>query len=386
MSSIPREEIKNRLALLQKLMIKEGFEAACLVQTTDVYYFAGTGQDCHLYIPAEGKPLLLVYRDFERACQETPLTDVLPFPGLSSLPQILQERGYPLPKYLGMELDILPAAVLPRYQKLFPGSIIKDITPLILNLRRVKSSWELGRLRRAADLHARVFELVGDYIRPGRTELEIAAEFEAHARRLGHTALIRFRGLEPGMPLGLVMAGPSGSVPSCYPLPLTGYGLSPAFPAGPSCREIKEGEPVLIDYAGCYGDYIVDQTRLFSIGNLPPILQKAQEVALAIAAEVAAAARPGTTCGELYDLAYRLAKRAGLEENFMGWRMPAKFIGHGVGLELNEKPVLARGSEEVLAADMVFALEPKFTFPGLGAVGVEETYVVQDDGAVALTH
>jgi len=108
-------------------------------------------------------------------------------------------------------------------------------------------------------------------------------------------------------------------------------------------------------------------------------------VAQLIEDEVAAAARPGVPCRELYELALMRAEAAGLQDGFMGTPgYTARFIGHGVGLELDELPVLS-ANDTPLAEGMVFALEPKFVLPGVGAVGIEDTFVVTAHGAERLS-
>ncbi|MBC7323860.1 MAG: M24 family peptidase [Moorella sp. (in: Bacteria)] len=283
-------------------------------------------------------------------------------------------------------MDVIPLNLFRRYQELFPGCRWVDVSKVLRTQRMVKSGPELEALRFAADKHAAVFKHIGSIIRPGMTELEIAAEFEGYARRLGHPNTKRFRGQEQGMSSGLVAAGANAAMVSCYDLPLAGSGLTPLYPMGPSRHRWERGEPLLIDYAGIYGDYTVDQTRIYLDDMVAPVLRKAQEISLQISARVAEKARPGVTAGELYELAARLAEGAGLGEHFMGYERRPSYIGHGVGLELNEWPVIARGSRLVLAAGMAFALEPKFVFPGLGSAGIEDTYVVTADGALKLTY
>jgi Xaa-Pro aminopeptidase len=149
---------------------------------------------------------------------------------------------------------------------------------------------------------------------------------------------------------------------------------------------VRRGEPVLLDWTGVFDGYVVDMTRIAVIGDLAPELERAFEVALSIQGEVAGALRPGATGEELWERARALAEEAGLADRFMGPRGDqARFVGHGVGLELDELPVLAPGHEDPLVENQVVAIEPKFVFPGEGAVGIENTWLVTRRGGEKLT-
>ena len=119
-------------------------------------------------------------------------------------------------------------------------------------------------------------------------------------------------------------------------------------------------------------------TRVFSVGKLPDLAYRAHDTSLEIQRRIAEAARPGTPASELYAIAVHTAAEAGLSEYFMGHRQQAGFVGHGIGIEINEMPVLAPRSK-------VFALEPKFVIPGIGAVGIENSFAVTAGGLEKLT-
>jgi Xaa-Pro aminopeptidase len=95
---------------------------------------------------------------------------------------------------------------------------------------------------------------------------------------------------------------------------------------------------------------------------------------------VSKAGKPGVPAEDLYDLALAVVKTAGLSQGFMGHPQPVPFVGHGVGLELDEWPIIGKNSAHILKKGMIIALEPKIIFPGEGVVGVENTFVVGDDG------
>jgi Xaa-Pro dipeptidase len=185
---------------------------------------------------------------------------------------------------------------------------------------------------------------------------------------------------------GHIMAGANAAVPSYFASPTGGKGLSPAISQGPGFNIIKENEPVLVDYVFVLDGYICDHTRIFSIGDLPDELNKAHTAMLEIQDQVSQQARPGSITGELYDLMIDLASQKGYADVFMGaGERKIRFSGHGVGLELDEYPFLAKGQAMKLEKGMTIALEPKTVIPGKGVVGIENTWVVNDTGLERLS-
>jgi Xaa-Pro aminopeptidase len=382
----PRRELDTRAGRLQARLAQAGLDGALIVHTADLFYFAGTIQQAHLFVPVEGAQLLMARKSFERARQESALDCVVPLSSLRQLPGLLAEHGYTGLRRLGLELDVMPVNVFQGYQRLLPGVELLDVSTAIRELRAVKSAYEIERMREAGRLMARVCQAVPSFLRTGMTELEFAAEVEALARRLGHQGLIWTRHWNQRVYFGTVVAGDSGAVVSYFDGPLSGTGLSPAMPTSASVRRIGRGEPVVLDYVFACDGYLVDQTRVFSIGPLPAKLVAAYEAMRQVEAAVVEAARPGVLCSDLYDLAVETATRLGYADPFMGCgEGKVSFVGHGVGLELDELPVLARSYKVPLEAGMTFALEPKAIFPAEGAVGVENTWVVSDTGLLPLT-
>jgi Xaa-Pro dipeptidase len=206
-----------------------------------------------------------------------------------------------------------------------------------------------------------------------------------HSLRLaGHEGTVRSRSFNLEMHYGSVLAGESAAVSGGTDTPLVGSGPSPAIGMGSSHRPIGRGEPVVVDLCGSASGYLADQTRTFAIAHAGKRLTSAYSRAREILYTVAAEARPGVPASRLYELAHELADG---NEGFMGpsGERTVSFIGHGLGLEIDEPPFLARGYDEPLEEGMVFAVEPKFVVSGEGAVGVENTYLVTAGGVEALT-
>ncbi|MCL6610588.1 MAG: Xaa-Pro peptidase family protein [Peptococcaceae bacterium] len=384
MKFTPGEELKLRAARLQNLMRREGIEGAVIVQNADLFYFTGTVQRAHLFVPADGKPVLMVKKSFPRAREESALDEVIPLDNLRDLPGVIGAFGHKNLKVVGFELDVLPAAMYLKYQKLFAPAEIVDVSPLIRKARMVKSPYEVDLIREAAGINRTLFSRVKDFLREGVTEAELAGQLEAVYRRHGHQGFVRMRGFNQEIFYGHLMSGCSLAVPSFLDSPEGGPGVNPSFPQGAGFKKIGRDEPVMVDYVGVWEGYMVDQARIFCLGRLPGRFARAYEAAVSIQEEIKKKARPGVLCEDLYNLAVNMASEYGLNGHFMGYPDPAPFVGHGLGIELDELPVLARGFKVPLEEGMVFALEPKFVFPD-GEVGIENTFVVRYDGLETLT-
>ncbi|MBE3575872.1 MAG: aminopeptidase P family protein, partial [Firmicutes bacterium] len=388
-ANVPKSELNRRVEQLQERLQAAQVEAALLQDFVDLYYFTGTAQQGVALVAGSATaadqglppPLLLVRRSFSRAQAESGWEQIEPLPSLRQLPQRLQAWYGRLPRRLGLEWDVLPVAQYRFFQELLPGVEWVDVSPLIRALRAVKSPWELERMAGAAQVAAAMFAAARAAAKPGVREIELAAEIEAAGRRAGHPGLVRMRAFNQAMLYGHVLSGPSGGVPSCVDSPTGGPGLTPVFPQGAGWRRLQPDEAVLVDLVGGSEGYLVDQTRMIVLGRLPDPLAQAESLARAILASLEERLRPGMTAAQVYGLAREMAEASGLLPYFMGYGdSQARFVGHGIGLELDEFPPLAARVEIPLQVGMTLAIEPKFVFPGLGAVGIENTYVLTEAG------
>lgn len=381
-SPTPRSELDRRLGRLQTALQAEGLDGALLHGVTNLFYYSGTAQQSHLWVPTQGRPVLLVRRVLERARRESALEVVEPLTSLRQLPAALGPV-----KRIGMELDILPVALFQQYQRLLPGVEVVDIGPATGAIRAVKSPYEVDLIREAAHVADATYRQVLAALKEGLTELELAIVAEAASRRLGFQGVVRWRaatGFE--CPWVHLLAGESALAFSFPDTPFGGEGLTPAAPYGPGRRVIGRGMPVCLDFATATQGYLHDMTRTMAVGPLDQRLTAAYAVCQEVLAEAEATVRPGVAAQEVWDRSLAIAARHRLEEHFMGWEgSRARFVGHGVGLELDEQPVLAPRRAEPLQVGNVIALEPKFFFPGQGAVGLEHTYLVTETGLERLT-
>lgn len=385
--SVPINELTDRIAKLQEALAAREIDGALIVQKTDLFYFGATSQQGWLYVPAVGKPILMIFKEYERAREESPLAEIISVAGSKKIPAVLDQYGYKSPAVLGLELDVLPTNLYFQYRSIFKQSKIEDISLEIRLIRAVKSDFEIEKIRVAAKLSDQVAARVPQLLVIGKTEVTLAGELEGYARSLGHQGIVRMRMWGSELFYGHLMSGDGAAVPSYLASPTGGTGVSTVIGQGAGFRKIGANEPVLVDYVFALDGYLSDHARIFSIGRLPGELEAAHEAMLEIQEEIKIQARPGTLTGELYELMVALAEKKGYAENFMGvGDRRIRFTGHGVGLELDEFPFIAKGQHLALEAGMIIALEPKTIFPGRGVVGIENTHLVTENGLEPLSN
>ncbi len=387
MEYTPKNEIQARIKKFQDNMSSIECSGAIIIQHSDFFYLTGTSQSGFLFIPKEGDPVLMIRRSYERAKKESPLEHIVQLNSIKKIPEILEKAGYSDLKILGFELDVLPYNTCFFYKKIFNDAKLIDISPIIKTIRRIKSPYEIGLLSKACSVIDEVFLDVPGMIHEEMPEIELASLFEAGMRKRGYGGCCKMRAFNQDFFLGNVLSGESGAVPTYFDGPTGGPGLTPANnPHGAGWKSVKRNEIIFIDYTCVINGYTADETRMFIIGTPTEKLKEAFEKALFIQSELVALAKPGVACEELYEKAISLAEKTGFGDSFMGIGTDkVKFIGHGVGLELDEAPIFARGVKMPLESGMTFALEPKFVFPE-GAIGTENTFVMREEGAEVLTH
>jgi Xaa-Pro dipeptidase len=381
----PMNEIDLRIHSLQKKMTEKGVEMTLILQNVDLFYFSGTIQKGYLMIPVEGEAVFFVQKDYERAVRESPLRCVK-IESFRDLPGCFKEyhlKG----KRVGLELDVVPVSTFNRIRGLFKDWEIQDVSSEIKEIRSTKSEFETEQIRMSGRIIDEVFSQAKNYIREGVTELALDGILTSVGRAHGHQGFLRMRGLNQEMMNIHVLSGESASAISFCDTPLSGEGLTSAIAQGSSRRRISRDQPIVIDYGGGYNGYVTDETRTFVIGRLKDPLHKAYQVALEIIEEMERSVKPGDSPIRIYEQARERANRAGFADHFMGHgEGKVAFVGHGLGLEINEWPILGRGYRKPLQAGNVFAFEPKFIFPGEGAIGIELDYVLGENGVERITN
>jgi len=385
---VPGAEITFRVETLQKALASSGIGLALIRQHAALFYYAGTLVDGFLAVAPGGQPLLLVRRPHHR---DQPAPGPWPrtlYRDLKELPQILTQAGLQPRDAVALELDVLPAAWFRRLQEqLFPEFPLVDLSPLVRQQRMVKSAYELDQLRRAATILDQAHEQVPALLQPGMSELELSAALEYRLRLLGHQGLVRVRNRDLEFFYGHVLSGVSGLLAAYIDTPSGGRGLGSAFPQGPSLKKLAPGEPISIDLAACVNGYVADMTRMYALGSLPARAWEAWDAVEELYWLFIGAARPGARPGEIFHLLWDAVRGRGLTDFFMGLGTDrVNFLGHGVGLELDEYPLISARFPYPLAADMILAFEPKFFLPEIGMIGQEDTGRITSAGVEWLTH
>ncbi|MGG1598235.1 M24 family metallopeptidase [Paenibacillus naphthalenovorans] len=378
------DELLNRQQRLQQLMKQRGVDAFVITHNVGLYYFAGSMQTGYLLIPSEGEATFFVRKSVSRARSEY-AGRVEPLESLTVLQSRLEQERPDL--YRGKELvfatefDVLPVSYYQRLQKALPGVRWVDGTMLTRETRMIKTPYEIRKIKESAMVLHTALERSLSYIHVGMSELEMISRIEHDMRQLGHIGLMRMRAYNQQNSSGIIVSGASAAFPTSFDGPAGGEGLSAAFPFGASRRTFEKNVPILIDVGCCIDGYHIDQSRTIVFGELPDDLQYAYDAAERIAKQTETNMRAGTVCERLYLDAVTMAEAEGLVDHFMGFKADrAKFLGHGIGLELDEFPVLAEKFTYPLQPGMVIAVEPKFTFPGRGVVGTEDTYLITETG------
>lgn len=382
----PSEEIKSRIARFQKSLQDSDIAGALISQNVDLFYFAGTIQRCFLFIPAEGEAVLAVHGNLERAQEESSLSEVVPLKKSQQLAQALSDFNYSIRGRIGLEMDVLPVRYYLALRREHAEADFVDVSELVRKIRMIKSEYEISQIRKACQILNQVMMEAQKSIRPGMTELEVDALLVGLARRLGHQGLLRMRGYNQEMFSAHVFCGRTATLSPTMNVPLGGLGTTPAIAQGASFNVITENEPLIIDFGVGINGYVTDMTRTFVIGKLSQKLQEAYSIAKEIKDFAEKWVNPGRSWSRLYGEIIELVQQRGYQDYFMGCKgHQVAFVGHGIGLEIDEYPVIAPGLHEEFEENMVFAFEPKLVFPDVGAVGVEDDYVVTKDGMERLT-
>lgn len=386
MRIVGEAELRARAALLQDALAKADIGLCLYQQIADKFYLSGTVQQGFVAVSPDHDPVFLCRKGIDRVRQET-AWPVLPLDSPKALREVLREAGFADAARVGFEADVVPVQLHAQLSRLFPESELVDCSLILRRQRAVKSPFEVQCIESAADLWRSMMEFTREHVREGVDDHLLSVDIDHHARRSGGQGLMRTRGFNFEYFAPHLLAGPPGAIPAHFDGPTGGVGVDPAVGQGAAGRPIRAGEPILADYAVGVRGYVADGTRTFFIGELPSEIRAAADLCVEILEDAAQRMRPGLPLADLFAGAARIAEREGLSENFMGYgRDRVRFLGHGIGLELDELPVLTEGAKGEIAADMVIAVEPKFVFPGIGAVGVEDSFLVRASGpAKAMT-
>lgn len=372
---LPASEQELRLSKLRNAMELAGTEGLLIHSYVNVYYITGRVFTGYVYIPLRGKPLYFVKRPVSLAHADT---TAIRKPEQIELP----ER----PATLALELDTLSYTDTQRLSAVFPYAKIVNGSPFIAEARAVKTPYEVKLIAASGVKQEHVYRRIPSLYHDGITDIELQIEIERQSRLEGCLGVFRTAGDTMELFMANVLAGENADTPTPYDFAMGGAGLDTSIPVGADGTVIRPGDAVMVDANGNYTGYMTDMTRTFAPSPLKPLAQRAHECSIAICRRAEEMARPGIEASAIYHMAEEMAQKADLYHYFMGHRQKAGFVGHGLGIEINELPVIAPRSKYILREGNVIALEPKFVIPEVGAVGIENTYVVTPDGLQCLTN
>lgn len=372
------EEQALRLEKVRGIMNEKKIDALLISDNANKYYLTGRVFSGYIYLPLKGEPIYFVKR---------PVT--MKGDGVVSIrkpEQIAESIGMLPPATIGLELSTASYSMVERLRRIFPQSELADASTVMSAARAVKTAEELEKIRISGIKQDHVYRKIPTLYTEGMTDVELQVEIERESRLEGCLGQFRINGDDMELYMGNILVGDNADVPTPYDFAMGGEGMDPSLPVGCNGTVIKPGNSVMVDVNGNYTGYMTDMTRTYYVEEIGDLARKAHECSIAICRRLAELGRPGTEAKALYEEAEKMAREAGLHEYFMGHRQKAGFVGHGVGIEINELPVIAPRSRDILQENNVIALEPKFVIPKTGAVGIENTYVVTPDGLKPLTN
>lgn len=375
-----QNDLQQRWDKILHALQASGADALLLSTSVNLLYVLDRVFNGYFYLTATGEVLFFVKRPLGLGGEQT-----VYIRKPEDIPAQLQARGWKLPQRLAVEGDAIPHNDALRLQNIFNQPELVNASQMMRAVRSVKTAAEIAIFRETARKHALTMQQVPGLYRPGMRDVDFAIAIEHLFRSNGSLGLFRTFGTNMEIFMGSLLTGDNALAASPYDFALGGGGMSTALPIGCSGELLSEGKAVMVDYGGSFSAYLSDLTRTYAIGKLPEIAYRAHQCALEIQEAVEQTAQEGTPCKDLYDMACTMAQKNKLSDYFMGYGQQAAFVGHGIGLEINELPILFGRSKEVLVAGNVFALEPKFVLPGIGAVGIENSYVVHPNRIEKLT-
>ena len=361
-SRFSSEVYAGRLAAAAAATRDAGLAGLVITPGYDLRYLTGSRAQTlerltALVVPAAGKPTVVVPR-MERAALEASAVGDL---GLTIADWVDGDDPYAVvADSLGggaiatAVTDSMPALHLIPLAAVF-GAAPVLATGVLRSLRMAKGPAEIDVLRQAGMAIDRVHARVHEFLRPGRTEADVAADITEAIVAEGHSEAT----------FVIVASGP--------------YGADPHHEC--SDRVLEPGDVIVVDIGGpVEPGYYSDSTRTYSLGDPDPefaeqyaVLQRAQATAVA-------AVRPGITAEEVDAAARRVLAEAGLADYFV------HRTGHGIGLSVHEEPYIVAGNSLPLAEGMAFSIEPGFYLPGKWGARIEDIVIVTEDGALSVNN
>jgi Xaa-Pro aminopeptidase len=344
-------DLRDRLDRARRALGEHDCQALLVTPGADLRYLTGyparmSERLTCLVLPADGEPRLIVPR-LERPGAEAAGSGVaiVDFPDGADATELL-----PVARGRVAVTETMPARHLLPLQRRWPAAEWVAAGPILGPLRQIKSSDEVNALAEAGATIDAVHQEMRRWLRPGRTEAEVAADIATAIRAAGHVSA----------DFTIVASGPNGASPH----------------HGSGSRVIEVGDPVVVDIGGTMpSGYCSDSTRTYVIGDTAPddFLAYYAELRTAQRAAVAAV-RPGVTAERIDAVARDHLTAAGYGDAFL------HRTGHGIGLEGHEDPYIVAGNSIPLSAGMVFSIEPGVYLSGRHGARIEDIVACTETG------
>ncbi|NLC42987.1 MAG: aminopeptidase P family protein [Clostridiales bacterium] len=348
------------------------------------YYFTGTMQDGMLIIPRREEAVFWVRNSYERAVDESMFTNIRPMNSYRDAASYMGKA----PDVLYTEIESVPIALLQRVEKYFPYQKILSADSQIMATRSIKSTYELEILKRVGNIHQWILEQrVPQLLEEGLSESDLATRIFTVLMEEGHHGFARFGKFDTQIGIGQLGFGESSLYPSYFDGPGGNLGMSPAMPFwGSRERRLQKGDLVFVDVAFGMDGYHTDKTMNYVFqGSLSDEAVYMHNRCIKIQEQIASLLVPGSIPSEIYRMIMDSLDEQFLQ-HFMGYGdRKVKFLGHGIGLQIDETPVIATGFDQPLEENMVIALEPKRGLANVGMVGTENSYLVTPKGGFSIT-
>jgi len=357
----------------------------------NIYYFTGSFASGVFWLPLSGDPILFCRRGIERARVESPVKHILAYNSYSDIEAGINNLGFSLPRQIAAEMNGLSWALANSLTKHLSAHQFVPADKILGMSRSRKSAWEIAILREGGSRHARCLtELLPPLLHEGISELEISFKISELFFSEGHHGILRMENYGEEAFLGHIAVGDSANYPSVFNGPVGLRGVHPSAPhMGSANVKWTPGKPLTIDNGFTLAGYMTDKTQVYWLGRketMPVKGKAAHAFCIDLQHQIAELLRPGTLPSDIWNHCLANVKNSRWSEGFMGLGgNKVSFVGHGIGLAIDEYPVLAKGFDLPLEEGMTLAIEPKIGIPGFGMVGVENTFVVTPDGGKSLT-
>ncbi|MEX1377053.1 MAG: Xaa-Pro peptidase family protein [Eubacteriales bacterium] len=384
---LEKSEIENRINRFYELMNERcpDWDIVLVFDRVNQYYFTGTIQDSILIFTKSKGAHFFARKSYSRAKMESNFENIHKMNSFGDIVGVLgsseYENGY-------AETSKVPIDLFNMANKHIKIKNLKSADAVLEYQRSIKSDAEIEIIKETGKRHIDfLINVIPNIIEENMTELDFAAKSNYELINHGHHGTIRFSMFQTNPTSGQIAFGENSTYPTSFDGPGGSKGLNPSQPHfGDRKRKLRKGDLIFADIPYSMYGYHTDVTRIYIFGDKPSEeIKKAHGECLRIEKLIASYMKPGAVPADIYNNVIEQVDKQYLD-NFMGVKGEnVKFLGHGAGLYINETPVLSPKFTEPLEKNMVIAIEPKISIEGVGMVGVENTYIITDDGCECIT-